>query len=208
MESTETLDKLVHTILMDSETEAEKILEEAEREKAQIIREARMEAERRQQWILREAEAEAELLKRRELARTGLQIRMEMLATKEELIAQAIAKALEKLEAFTKEPGYRTLLEQLIVEGAVGLGGGELQVQTNEADASKLPNLQNLEPRITEQIKTEATLKLAPERLNCTGGVLITKADGSVYIDNTFEARIARQRREIRVLIANALFAE
>jgi V/A-type H+-transporting ATPase subunit E len=208
METTETLDKLVHTILTDAETEAEKIIAEAEQEKDRIIQEARMEAERREQRILREAEAEAELVKRRELARTGLQIRMEMLETKEKLIEQAIANALEKLEAFTKESGYRALLEQVIVDGAVGLGGGELQVQTNEADAAKLQALQQLEKRVVEQTKTETTLKLAPERLNCIGGALIQKADGSVFIDNTFEARIERQRRETRVLIANALFDE
>jgi V/A-type H+-transporting ATPase subunit E len=206
--TTETLDKLVQTILTDAETEAEKIIAEANQEKAQIIEEARKEAERREKRILREAEVEAELVKKRELARTGLQIRMETLETKEKLIEQAIVKALEKLRVFTKEPGYKALLEQLVVDGAVGVGGGELQVQINEADVAKLQNLPQLATRVGEQTQTETTLKLAPERLNCSGGALIKKADGSIFIDNTFEARIARQRREIRVLIANALFGK
>ncbi|MFX0204133.1 MAG: V-type ATP synthase subunit E [Candidatus Hodarchaeota archaeon] len=208
MEATETLEKLVRTIMSEAEAEAAKIIAEAENEKARIIKEAQEEAERRRQSILRDTRAEEELSKRRELARTGLQIRMEILATKERMIEQAFAAAMEKLQTFTKTPEYASLLEHLIIEGTVGLGGGDIHIQTNHNDALLLHDLQKLDQFISNRIKTPTTLYLLPDRLNCSGGVLIKKADGSIMIDNTFEAKVARQRRELRLLVSKILFED
>ena len=133
---------------------------------------------------------------------------MDVLATKEKLIEQAFAKALEKLQAFTKEPAYVSLLEHLILEGAMGLGGGELHVQTNHNDSLQVQDLRKLEKIISDRTKTETTLYLLPDRINCIGGALIKKADGSIFIDNTFEAKLARQRRELRVLVSKTLFGD
>ena len=206
METTETLNKLVHTILADAEAEAKILLAEAESESARVIKEAQDEAERRHQRILLEANTEAELVKKRELSRTGLKIRMDILTAKEKLIDQAFSKALEKLQAITKTPEYVTLLENLIMEGAIGLGGGELQVQTNHNDSLQTQNFQKLEKRIYEQTKTNTTLILLPNRINCVGGAIVKTTDGSIVIDNTFEEKLARQRRELRVLIAKTMF--
>lgn len=206
METTETLNKLVHTILADAEAEAKILLAEAESESARVIKEAQDEAERRRQRILLEANAEAELVKKRELSRTGLKIRMDILTAKEKLIDQAFTKALEKLQAITQTPEYVTLLENLIVEGAIGLGGGELHVQTNHNDALQTQNFQKLEKRIIEQTKTNTTLILLPNRINCVGGAIVKTPDGSIVIDNTFEEKLARQRRELRILIAKTMF--
>ena len=206
METTETLNKLVHTILADAEAEAKILLAEAESESARVIKEAQDEAERRRQRILLEANAEAELVKKRELSRTGLKIRMDILTAKEKLIDQAFTKALEKLQAITQTPEYVTLLENMIVEGAIGLGGGELHVQTNHNDALQTQNFQKLEKRIIEQTKTNTTLILLPNRINCVGGAIVKTTDGSIFIDNTFEEKLARQRRELRVLIAKTMF--
>jgi len=206
METTETLNKLVHTILADAEAEAKILLAEAESESARVIKEAQDEAERRHQRILLEANTEAELVKKRELSRTGLKIRMDILTAKEKLIDQAFSKALEKLQAITKTPEYIPILENLIVEGAIGLGGGELQVQTNHNDSLQTQNFQKLEKRIYEQTKTNTTLILLPNRINCVGGAIVKTTDGSIVIDNTFEEKLARQRRELRVLIAKTMF--
>ncbi len=206
METTETLNKLVHTILADAEAEAKILLAEAESESARVIKEAQDEAERRRQRILLEANAEAELVKKRELSRTGLKIRMDTLTAKEKLIDQAFTKALEKLQTVTKTPEYIALLENLIVEGAIGLGGGELQVQTNHNDSLQSQNFQKLEKRIYEKTKTNTTLILLPNRINCVGGTIVKTTDGSIVIDNTFEEKLARQRRELRVLIAKTIF--
>lgn len=192
----------------EAKAEATKILAEAEEEKARIIREAQEEAERRRQRILRDIRAEGELSKRRELARTGLQTRMEILATKEKMIEQAFTVVMEKLQAFTKTPEYASLLENLIIEGAIGLGGGEIHVQTNHNDARLLQNLQKLEKLVANRIKTPTTLYLLPDRLNCIGGVRTQKADRSIMIDNTFEAKVARQRRELRLFISKMLFED
>ncbi len=206
METTETLNKLIHTILADAEAEAKILLAEAESESARVIKEAQDEAERRHQRILLEANTEAELVKKRELSRTGLKIRMDILTAKEKLIDQAFSKALEKLQAITQTPEYVTLLENLIVEGAIGLGGGELQVQTNHNDSLQTQNFQKLEKRIYEQTKTNTTLILLPNRINCVGGAIVKTTDGSIVINNTFEEKLARQRRELRVLIAKTMF--
>jgi len=206
METTETLNKLVHTILADAEAEAKILLAEAESESARVIKEAQDEAERRHQRILLEANTEAELVEKRELSRTGLKIRMDILTAKEKLIDQAFSKALEKLQAITKTPEYIPILENLIVEGAIGLGGGELQVQTNHNDSLQTQNFQKLEKRIYEQTKTNTTLILLPNRINCVGGAIVKTTDGSIVIDNTFEEKLARQRRELRVLIAKTMF--
>ncbi len=208
MEATETLEKLVRSIMSEAEAEAAKIIAKAEKEKARIIKEAQEEAERCRQSILRDIKAEGELSKRRELARTGLQTRMEILATKEKMIDQAFAAAMEKLQTFTKTPEYASLLENLIIEGAIGLGGGDIHVQTNHNDALLLHDLQKLDKFISNRIKTPTTLYLLADRLNCIGGVQIKKADGSIMIDNTFEAKVARQRRELRLLVSKILFED
>ena len=77
-------------------------------------------------------------------------------------------------------------------ESAKILGGTNFTVYTNERDLSTVRSLLPKYPGAT----------LAPERIDCMGGVKAVSADGSMAFDNTVDARLDRLKPLIREKIA------
>ncbi|ADC68703.1 H(+)-transporting two-sector ATPase E subunit [Methanocaldococcus sp. FS406-22] len=201
------VDKIKAKILEDAKAEANKIISEAEEEKAKILEKAKEEAEKRKAEILKKGEKEAEMTKSRIISEAKLEAKKKLLEAKEEIIEMAINKLKEELVKLPEQPEYKDKLVNLIKDGAVSLGGGELIVRLNSRDMELIEDstLWNLEKEI-ESITKKVTVLKKGDPVDIIGGCIIETADGLKSLDNSLEAIFNRNLNVIRARITEKLF--
>ena len=201
------VDKIKSKILEDAKAEANKIISEAEEEKAKILEKAKEEAEKRKAEILKKGEKEAEMTKSRIISEAKLEAKKKLLKAKEEIIEMAIKKLREELTKLPEQPDYKDKLIKLIKEGAVSLGGGELVVRLNKKDMALIDDstLWNLEKEV-ESVTKKVTVLKKGEPVDIIGGCIIETADGLKSLDNSLEAIFNRNLNVIRLKITEKLF--
>jgi len=201
------VDKIKSKILEDAKAEANKIISEAEAEKAKILEKAKEEAEKRKAEILKKGEKEAEMTKSRIISEAKLEAKKKLLEAKEEIIDMAIEKLKEELVKLPEQPEYKDKLVNLIRDGAVSLGGGELVVRLNRRDMDIIDDatLWYLEKEVENMTKKVTVLKKG-EPVDITGGCVIETVDGLKSLDNSLEAIFNRNLNVIRARITEKLF--
>jgi V/A-type H+-transporting ATPase subunit E len=201
------VDKIKAKILEDAKAEANKIISEAEEEKAKILEKAKEEAEKRKAEILKRGEKEAEMTKSRIISEAKLEAKKKLLEAKEGIIEMAINKLKEELVKLPEQPEYKDKLINLIKDGAVSLGGGELIVRLNSRDMGLIEDstLWNLEKEI-ESITKKVTVLKKGDPVDIIGGCIIETADGLKSLDNSLEAIFNRNLNVIRARITEKLF--
>ncbi|XRP97368.1 V-type proton ATPase subunit E [Methanocaldococcus sp. 16A] len=201
------VDKIKSKILEDAKAEANKIIAQAEEEKAKILEKAREEAEKRKAEILKKGEKEAEMTKSRIISEAKLEAKKKLLEAKEEIMDKAIEKLKEELVKLPEQPEYKDKLINLIRDGAVSLGGGELVVRLNKRDMEIIDDatLWYLEKEVENMTKKVTVLKKG-EPVDITGGCIIETIDGLKSLDNSLEAIFNRNLNVIRARITEKLF--
>jgi len=200
-------ERFVRRIKLRGEEEAKRIIAEAEERVKQIIEEAkemaRAEALKEADKIMQEAEERSSMIKQIAEAQARLTYRLRILQEKNEVIKQVFEKAMERLEEFISSADYGKVLERLIVEAAVSMGGGDLRVV--------LPKPYQVDLKAVAKMVEEATgnrtrLELLVEAGGFSGGVLVMTKDGRVVFDNTFEGRMKRMRKDLVKEVSLILF--
>ncbi len=207
MSSMDVLEKMREGILADAKAEAEEFIEKAKAEAEEVLSKAEEKAQKEAQEILARGERELEAEKKRSLGKIRLAEKMRKLKSMEEHIDRAFEETLESLRQLTGTSEYKEILANFIVEGGIGLGGGDLEVIARKEDVKDI-NAGQLAEMIAKETGNETTISLSEENINCAGGVIVQLKDGSIVIDNTVEARLERDRRDLRVKIAKMLFEE
>lgn len=190
----------------EAEEKAKSITKEADKARKDTLEQRRKEGEAEADKIVRSGTEEADSLKRQRVAEARLKAKQMITAARDDLINEAIEKSKQQLSELTKSKDYGRILGKLVEEGAIGLGGGELQIVTPTKDESTNIDLGSIAKRVEKETGNKTTLTLAQEKLSSIGGVIIRKPDGSILIDNTFDAIIDRSLRDIRMRIAKILF--
>ncbi|VVC04633.1 V-type ATP synthase subunit E [Candidatus Burarchaeum australiense] len=188
------LDELRKGVLEKARDEARTVEKSADAEASSLVSKA--EAQRKE--ILEAAKREAASLVQTErdeaVANAHLETKREMAKAREELVASIETDVWEELlKARKDKKAYAELLHSLIAKGRKLLAdeGPEVVVYARAEDAKLLGELKGA--------------KLAREPIECSGGVVITSADGRVRVDNTFEALFAEKRDELRIEIQHAV---
>jgi vacuolar-type H+-ATPase subunit E/Vma4 len=200
------LKKIQDKIIGEAEEKAKAIVRDAERTKKDILDEKRKEGEREAEKMLRNGMEEADSLKRQKVAEARLKAKQMTLASREELINETMEKCKEKLSALTSSKEYAETLRKLVEQGGIGLGGGDLEIVLGGKATKTAIDLGSIAEQIQEKTGKKTAVSIAQEKSKSIGGVIVRKADGSIMIDNTFEARIERILRDIRIRIAKILF--
>ncbi len=208
MQGAAVLDKMKEEILSGAKARAEKIISEAKKEADELIKAAEEKAKKIEENILVEGKKEAETHKQRELGKIRLKSRMNILSKKEELINEVFNELWRRIvELSTDKDRYLPLLKEFIFEAALGLNGGELKVFLNERDSKVSESiLEEIATEVEKKIGNKTNLQLANSTIKTQGGAIVETLDGRMLINNTFEARLERFRRNLRVDIANILF--
>jgi len=176
-----------------AETQAEKILEEAEKE-----------AEKKYESIINENKEKLRTEEQQMIILFELEAKNRLLRAKEELIEEVYNRALNRLREYTLTKDYMNCLLRLISEASRQISSNELIIQLNERDAQAL----------TEKLLLDFSRKIgvklvkSKKRIDCIGGVIVMNPDGRIVVDNTFENRLRMLKSSLRVKVAEILFQE
>lgn len=196
---------IIQEINREAEQKIQYILSEAREEAERLKEEARKRAESKAEWILRKAKTQAEIEKQRVIANAKLEVRKKKLAVQEELIKEVI-ESLKKRLADLPEDEYFPMLVELTVKAVEELGVDKVLVRSNERTLKLIvERLSEFREKLKEALRKDIEVTIG-EPIQTIGGVLVESSDGSVRVDNTFEARIERFESELRATIAKALF--
>nr|MDO8132776.1 V-type ATP synthase subunit E family protein [Candidatus Njordarchaeum guaymaensis] len=202
----ERIKKIEKKIIEEAEEKVRSIVKEAEKIRKEVLEQKRKEGEGEAEKIIRSRTEEADSLKRQKIAEARLKAKQMIIAAREDLINEAIEKSKEKLLELTASKQYIGILGKLIEEGAVGLSGGELQIVLAGKDQKISIDLDSVSKRVEKETGKKTSISVSQGNVRSIGGVITRKTDGSIMIDNTFEARIERALRDIRMQVAKVLF--
>jgi V/A-type H+-transporting ATPase subunit E len=198
-------ERIIQEINREAEQKIQYLLSEAQEEANRIREEAKKRAEARAEWILRKAQTQAEIEKQRIIAGAKLEVRKRRLALQEKLIQEVITTLHERLSQLPDEE-YFPMLVDLASEAVDELGMPKARILSNERTLKLLKARKDeFESAVAEKVGRKVEMDIG-EPINTIGGVMVESEDGSVRVDNTFEARMERFESDLRARIAKALF--
>lgn len=202
------LEDFIKRIRVRREEEAQEILKKAEEEAMKIIEaakeEARIKALKEAERIVQEAESKSIMMKRIAETRARLAHRLRILQEKNKLIETVFENVMEFLKKeVVSSAEYEKILEGLILEAAVAIGGGELKVVLSKPCQLDFEYLAKMVEEKTG-VKTKFETILKP--MSFIGGVLVMTRDETVTFDNTFEGRVKRMREDFIREVSRILF--
>lgn len=207
--SDEKIEHIIEMITRKAEKEANNILSEAKRRAERIVKDAEEKLKRSVEERVKKTFAAVSREEiRRKIAEAKLEAKRMILSAKEEAIKKVLDATIEQLKKITTTEDYPRILEKLIYEAGKALGGGELIVELSKKDEELKSKLdwKKIVERIEEDTGVKTTIKEVNANLDCIGGVIVKSADGKFTFDNTFEERMNRIERRLRVIIARKLF--
>ncbi len=207
MESTRVITEM---ILEEAKKSAEHIIQEAQKSAEETLEKQRQlgvqRANESARLLLKKAESEAELNKLNSIANAKIKANWVILSKKETWINNVLNEAKNELKILTQSKKYLPILEKLITEAGVILGGKELEVLLNEQDSTLPLKLDDLSKEISEKTGFKTRLRVSEEKTEVIGGLIVRTANGKIIMDNTFEDILKRREKEIKSKIAEILF--
>jgi len=194
-------DKITERIINEARQKAEAILKDAAQKAEAIREEAVRDGERERQEILRRAELEAQEHIRRRRTVFELEMRKDLLETKQEMIEMAFRNALESLEKLSPAE-YQDMVYGLLME-TVRSGEEELIIAQKDEDKYTPEFLARVNQGLVKAGK-KGSIRLAQERRNLEGGFILKY--GGVEVNNSFESLLRMERDEIEPEVAGVLF--
>jgi vacuolar-type H+-ATPase subunit E/Vma4 len=201
---------ITEMILEEAKKSAEHILQEAEKSAEDTLKKQKQRGVQRAneaaKILLKKAESEAELNKLNSIANSKIKANWVILSKKETWINNVLNEAKNELNILTQSKKYLPILEKLITEAGVILGGKGLEVLLNAQDSALPLKLDNIAKEIGEKTGFKTKLKLSTEKPEVIGGAIVRTANGKVIMDNSFDDILRRREKELRSEIAKILF--
>jgi len=196
---------LAAEVLADAQKKADRTLKRAEREAKKIVSEATAKAGAERDQLLSSANEEAEKAKARALATIPLEVRRLELAAKEDVISGVMDSALARLR---QSPTPRGALTALALAGVDASPEDDLIIQVKEADRATVSQdfLVEVAAQAANSGGRKVMLQLDEDPADIAGGVIVRSRSGRTVFDNSFEARLARVRENLRLELAKILF--
>ncbi len=185
------LEKLKQEVAGEAERQAAAIIRNAEREAGAILDEAHAKAKatvagREKLGESQAAEAALELR-----ASALLQARRLESEAKEEVAENVLGEIGREFGEAAKKPSYEKVFDRLAREAVRALGSKEFVIKTNGRDR-----------------KLGAKHGPVSETIQTAGGLIVAKADGSVQINNTFEALLEENKERVKQKAFEGLFGK
>ncbi|MCD6089843.1 hypothetical protein J7K07_09045 [Candidatus Bathyarchaeota archaeon] len=198
------LASITKEILEDAERDARNIISRAEAEAERILKHAKEEAERRYEEIIRKSKERIKDKKRQAISLFELETKNNLLNAKEKIIEEVYDEAIKRLRRYTLTKEYTNCILRLICEASRQINSDTLIIHLNERDH------QILTKKRLDELSRKLGVKIikSDEKINCTGGVVVTSLDGKIIVDNTFENRLRALKDPLRTKIAKILFEE
>ena len=199
------LDKLLQRILDDAEAQASRREQEAARQRDLILDDARAEAEALAERAVEDAKRRATAILQRARASGELEARKLLLATKQNMIRQAVDTAVRTLAELPDED-YRRLLETMLLRAASDLGGGGIEVIVSKDDRERVTQAFLDSVGHHEDLAGRVSFQLAAESRQTGGGFVLRK--GRIESNATFPALARARREDLEALAGELLFGQ
>ena len=203
------LQGITGTILLEAKESAEIMINDAKELAIKNIEKQKQigikEAKEKRASTLKKVTNQVNMERLHKIANSKITANWIVLSRKEEIIRAVIDEAKKRLMKFTKTKDYWSLLEKQIIEGALILGGKNLELVLNKKD-SKLPlNLTKISKKINSITKKNTKLKLSTEKNQAIGGVILKTSDSKIILDNTFDDLLKQKEKIIKNKISDLL---
>jgi len=204
------LQSITNTLLQEAKESAKMIINDAQELSEKMITKQKQlgtkEANTNRLLMLKKATNEANMERRHKIANSKITSNWIVLSRKEEIIATVMKEVKKKLQNLTQTKKYIPILENLIIEAGVILGGKKIEVLLNEKDSILPLNFNEITKKVMSRTKTEVKMILSEEKIQVIGGVVLKTNDGKVIMDNTFDDIIKQKEKILKDKISKILF--
>jgi vacuolar-type H+-ATPase subunit E/Vma4 len=190
---------IINRIHNESSLEVSEILRLAQEECEQILNAGQQKAYQEYSRIVRAGERASDQEIREMQSRIRIEARNRVRIAREMLIARSFEEAARHLQKIRSHPSYPEIFSRLCEEGRVIL-------ETRTIIVSVDPRDRLLADAIASVYSSQGIMMTFAELNYATsGGMIVTRSDGA-YVDNTLEARLEREKRDLLIEIAGILF--
>lgn len=202
-------DLLISEIKKQSDKEIELIRKQTEAEVQKILKNAHQKSEKIRIDLVANAEQKAEALKRKILSGVHLEIKNEKLKNQEKLYRMFIDELHRKLDKFRHSEEYKKILKEWIIKGIMIIDDDYLVLTVGEDEHKFIDNfyLKEIIDRFENDEGKSIKLNLSKDKIN-DGGVITSDSSGKMSFDNSFSAKLNREKDNIRLLINNKFFKD
>ncbi|MTK64197.1 MAG: DUF1411 domain-containing protein [Methanobacterium sp.] len=201
-------EKIVSSIISEAQTKASSIEEEAEVESKSILEEGEKLALIEKEKILEDGKKQSTMRYQQIISEAKMNSRRMELDAREEVIEESFKKAVENLKeiASSDSTEYKESLNEIIIEAASEIGGGDLIVSVKAEDVDKIKvSISSIEKEVTEKTGNETKLEIG-DNITTIGGAVLKTKNGEIEVNNTIEARLLRFKKSLRSEVARILF--
>ena len=222
-------ENIVSNIMSEAQSKADENIQEAQAKAETIVQQGEKKAEATKNQISLNGQKQADMRYQQIISEAKMNARRSELEAKEEVIEAAFNKATEELTqiASTDDEKYINSLIAMIKEAATEIGGGNLIIQLKEDDIPKVKsnletiasdvksiitrnkkdnlNLDNIAKDVSSTTSTQTKLEIG-EPINTIGGVIVKTKNEDIEVNNTIEARLLRNKKNLRSEVAKTLF--
>lgn len=199
---------IAEEILSDTEKKASRVRQRAEHEARKMAEKAESEDKAFAGENLKTVQEKVLQKTQMILASIDLEVRKLAAGVKEEVLDEIIHLGLERLYQ-KKEYDYPHVLKRLAIEALMGMEGEDFFLSVNPEDQVLVDEdfLKELQEAVREE--RGGTLQITVQSdPSVRVGVIVSRTDGRLLYDNTFDARERRMRNALRRGIHSILFGD
>ena len=198
------IELLCLAIRKKAESQAEKIIQEAQKRAERMVSKGLQELDRQIEAKKLSLKRQAFQESRKKTDSAELEARRLVMATKEDIFKQALERAQKTLLGLKKQKtAYKNIIKEMIHSACTILGVAEdssLIVQCSKED-------KQLVEQAVKEVEQDIHCKIAIEiNSEIDGGVVIMSQDKSRMVDMTFGALLKRLDPQIRRMVAQKAF--
>ena len=192
-------ERIIKRILDEAESEKKQIENEADSSIALLLAEGKAKAEQKYSEMMDSARKERDTAVNRILAQARLTAREKIRSARDDVISLCFEQAKEETRRIRHSEKYPSVLEFLIGNGISELGENHVMLDICSEDRSVIQEI------IRKFEKKGYHIVVSTEPVISGGGLTIRSVTRSIHVNNTFEARIQRYRKEILYEVAGIL---
>ena len=194
--------KIIEKISLEATNQAEAIRQAAVDETEQFLTGAREAARAAKAAEITSGKREVDAEVARMLAQARMEGRQRVRGERERMISICFDLAGDTIKAVTESDEYPQILGFLIREGIQKIGADSIIISANSRD---IPILKAV---VENDADMGASIKISDVPIRTMGGVLLKTVSGARSVNNTFEARLERMRRDLIFEVAGILAGE
>ncbi len=172
--------------------------------RSRIMEDARAKLKLMEQKELLAAKENAEREFQRRVQASEIQLQASLDRNRWGLVQAVMDKVHQQIEQISADSSsYDPVFKQLLEKGAKALGQEHQIAMLNHRDRKKY------QPVWDKMIQPLGiSIELSDELCDCSGGLRLVSADGSMMVDNTFEGIVSRHHDELLQTIFERLFSQ